>query len=156
METKRVKRGGEKKMCIGKDEVRGIVLTALEPNQKLLDDMKKSLQGIVKLTVKQTELEGQILNLTEKSKDREKFEDELFGRVRAIETMTEPRSSCTAIFTNLEKGQAASLKAFETLDKQIKDRTWALVVILFGAFLSIMGSLTVGLVVYFVKTGGSN
>lgn len=156
MKPKRVKKGGKKNMCIGKDEVRGIMSDALEPIYSLLDDMKKKLEGIVKLSIKQTELEGQILNLAEKSKDREKFEDELFNRVRAIETMTEPRSSCSAIFTNLDKGQAASLKAFETLDKQIKDRTWAIVVILFGAFLSAMGSLTVGLVVYFIKTGGSN
>lgn len=156
METKRVKRGGKNKMCIGKDEVRGVVLTALEPIHGLLDDMKKKLEGLVKLAIRLTELEGQILNLTEKSKDREKFEDELFDRVRAIETMTEPRSSCSAIFTNLEKGQAATLKSFEALDKQIKDRTWAIVVILLGAFLSVMGSITVGLVVYFVKTGGNN
>ena len=88
-------------------------------------------------------------------KDREKFEDELFNRVREIEGMTEPRSSCSVLFTNLDKGQAASLEAFKSLDKQIKDRTWAIVVILFGAFLSVMGSLTVGLIVYFVKAGSS-
>ena len=154
MKTKRVKRGGNKAMCIGKDDVRGIMSEALEPIHSLLDKMQKKLEGIVTLTVKHTELEGQILNLSEKSKDREKFEDELFNRVREIEGMTEPRSSCAAIFNNLDKGQSASLKAFETLDKQIKDRTWAIVVILFGAFLSVMGSLTVGLVVYFIKSGG--
>ena len=156
MESKRVKRGGSKAMCIGKDEVRGIMSDVLEPIHSLLDDMKKKMEGIVKLNIKHTELEGQILNLTEKSKDREKFEDELFNRVREIEGDTEPRSSCSAIFNNLDKGQTASLKAFETLDKQIKDRTWAIVVILFGAFLSVMGSLTVGLMVYFIKSGSAS
>ncbi len=143
-------------MCICKDDVKGIVGDALKPILKLLDETNKKLEGIVKLTVKQTELEGQILNLAEKSKDREKFEDELFHRVREIEGMTEPRSSCSVLFTNLDKGQAASLEAFKSLDKQIKDRTWAIVVILFGAFLSVMGSLTVGLMVYFIKAGGSS
>lgn len=142
-------------MCLGRDDVTTIVETAMKPVLSVLGEVQSKLEGVVKLALQQKEIEGQIVGLQAHGKTREKFEDEIFDRVRAIEGMTEPRSSCSAIFNNLDKGQSATLKSFEALDKQIKDRTWAVVIILLGAFLSVMGSVTVGLVVWFVRTGGA-
>lgn len=141
-------------MCLGREDVTGIVETAMKPILSVLGEVQSKLEGVVKLALQQKEIEGQIVGLQAHGKTREKFEDEIFDRVRAIEGMTEPRSSCAAIFNNLDKGQIAALKAFETLDNQIKSRTWAIVIVLLGAFLSVMGSVTVGLLIYFFRSGG--
>ena len=140
-------------MCLCREDVTGIVGDAVKPLYKILDGLTSSIDDLKELAIKQTKTEGQILNLQEKSKDREKFEDELFDRVRSIETMTEPRSSCSAIFTNLEKGADSTVRLLAALDKQMKDRTWAILILFAGAFLSVMGSLTVGLAIYFAKSG---
>jgi hypothetical protein len=137
-------------MCLNRDDVTAIVGDALAPILSLLDDMKKKVEGLVQLALKQTELEGQILNLKENTRNREKFEQELFDRVRAIEAMTEPRSSCAAIFNGFDKSNSAAEKAILALDKQIKDRTWAILLILIGAFVSAGGSITVAAVIYFI------
>lgn len=150
MKEKRVRKGGDKLMCLDSNAVRGIVGDALGPIESILGDMKKKLEGLVQLALKQTELEGQILNLQENTRNREKFEQELFDRVRAIESMTEPRSSCAAIFNGFDKSSSAAEKAILALDKQIKDRTWAILILFIGAFLSAGASITVAAVIYFI------
>lgn len=156
MESKRVKKGGKKVMCLGREDVTGIMSDALKPIYSLLDDMKKKVEGLVTLAIKQTELEGQIVNLQEQGKTREKLEDELFNRLRVMEGMTEPRSSCAAIFNNLDKTQDTTVRALAAIDKQIKDRTWAILILLIGAFLSVMGGIFAGLVIYFIRSGGTS
>ena len=136
-------------MCITPDEIEAL----LHPLKKDITEIKESVAEIVTLQIKHVELEGQIVHLQKADESRIKSEDEMFVRLRKIETETKPRESCNKVFANLDTMLHENKEAIKAIANTINNRTWAIVILLLGMAGSFWITVIGGFIAYSLRKG---
>lgn len=134
-------------MCIKPEEIEAL----LHPLKKDIAEIRKSVAEIVTLQIKHVELEGQVIHLQKSDEVRAKSEDEMFIRLRKIETETKPRESCNKVFTNLDTMLLENKEAIKAIANTINNRTWAIVILLLGMAGSFWVTVIGGFIAYTLR-----
>ena len=148
-------------MCLNLSDVETVFSEKLHdqitPIKTDIQDIKGTLDKIIEIQMQQIKLEGQVLNLQERERIVKQENDEVFTRLRHIETDGDPKPTCQTIFNNFDRSIDFNTKKLESQDKTIKDRTWQMLFAFISLGLTMIGGLSItivgGTLLYIVKGG---